>query len=119
MRTLGEDPGDVDGAGRGVPEISHGSRPSLPVGLDEAVLAEPAEDRRGVAGAYPEDPGGTVDGEGGVLAEGRVEPAGEVSEALAGEQVVALVGEFVLEESDELGAMREEFGRGAGVMEWL
>ncbi len=54
-----------------------------------------------------------------MLAERGVEPAGEVSEAGAGEQVVSLVNEFVLEESDELGAMREEFGRGAGVMEWL
>ncbi|WDD26996.1 hypothetical protein PSI72_15695 (plasmid) [Clavibacter michiganensis subsp. michiganensis] len=119
MCTLGEDPGDVEGARCGVPEISHGSRPSLPMGLDEAVLAEPAEDRRGVAGAYPEDPGGTVDGEGGVLAEGRVEPPGEVSEAVTGEQVVPLVGELVLEESHELGAMREEFGRAAGVIEGL
>jgi hypothetical protein len=83
------------------------------------VSAEPAEDRRGVAGADSEDPGRAVDGEGGVLAEGGVEPAGEVSEARAGEQVVSLIGEFVLEESDELGAMREEFGRGAGVIEWL
>jgi hypothetical protein len=99
-----EDPQDVEGAGRGVAEIACGSGPSVGVGLDEAVSAEPAEDRRGVAGADAEDPGGAVDGEGGVLAEGRVEPAGEVAESWAGEQVVPLVGELVLE---ELGAMCE------------
>ncbi len=119
MGAVGEDPGDVNDPGGGVAEVAGRSGPSISVCLDEAVLAEPAEDRRGVAGAHAEDARGGVDGEGRVLAERGVEPAGEVSEAGAGEQVVSLVNEFVLEESDELGAMREEFGRGAGVIEWL
>jgi hypothetical protein len=76
VRAVGEDPEDVEGAGCGVAEIACGSGPAVGVGLDEAVAAEPAEDRRGVASADAEDPGGAIDCEGGVLAEGGVEPAG-------------------------------------------
>ncbi len=115
----GEDPQDVEGARCGVTEIACGSGPPVGVGLDEAVSTEPAEDRRGVASGDAEDPGCAGEREGGVLAERRVEPPGEVSEAGTGEQVVPLVDELVLEESHELGAMREQFGRAAGVIEWL
>jgi hypothetical protein len=99
------------GYGTRCAEIAFRLEPIVAAGLDGAVSAESAEDRRSVAGADFEDACGAVDREGGVLAEGRVEPAGEVSKAGTGEQVVPLVGEFALEESDELGAMREQFSR--------
>jgi predicted nuclease with TOPRIM domain len=119
VRAIREGAQDVEGAGSSIAEIACGSGPSVGVGLNESVAAKPAEDRGGVAGADSEDPGCAVDREGRMLAERRVELAGEVSEAGAGEQVVPLVSELVLQESDELGAMREQFRRGAGVIEWL
>jgi len=117
MGSVVEVPEDVEGSCRRITEISFGSRPPVVMDLDEAVPSKAAEDRRGVACTDSEESRGGIDRERRVLAEGGVDPAGEVSESLAREQIMPLVGEFVLEDIDEFGAMGEELSGGGGVIE--
>ncbi len=98
----------VDLQGRLVPEIPLRPRPTIPVHNQELVTAETAQDRGGVPGGDTQEASGGVNGEGRVLAQEGVELAGEVSEAAAGEEVVALVGELFLEQGDEMGTGRTE-----------
>lgn len=93
-------------------------RSGPPVGMfdDELVVPESAQDRGGVPGGDAEDSCCGVHRQAAELAKCRVDLAGEMAEAAAGEEVVALVGQLFLECRDQIGAFSEEFGRGAGVI---
>jgi hypothetical protein len=64
---------------------------------DEALAAKPGEIRGGGSGRHSQHSRNAVDGHGGFAAQQGVDLPGEVSEAWAGEEIVAGVGEFVLE----------------------
>jgi hypothetical protein len=70
---------------------------------DESVSAESTQDRGGVPGGNPQEPGSRVDRKGRVLAQECVDPSSEVSQSLASEEIVELVGQLVLDHAYQLG----------------
>jgi hypothetical protein len=86
---------------------------------DQSVMAEPAEDRSGMAGTDSQQPSGRVNGQGGVLGEERVDLPSDVSEPMTRKKVVAAVSELALQRGHQGAAEIEKFGGGAGVIKWL
>ena len=113
-----------------VPKILLRPGPPITVNNEELVTTEATQDRGSVPDRNAQETSCGVNGEGRVLTQQGVELAGEVSQAAAGEEVVALVGKLFFEQGDEVGAgveelccrtnwRRRDFVRGAGVIKWL
>jgi len=88
----GEGAEDVEGSSCSVAKIAAVKSPPAIGGDDEAVGPETGKDSDDAVSGDSESVGGVIDSDRGLVAHGRVDAAGKVSEAKTGEEVVSEVG---------------------------